>query len=119
MPGGLGAPVDLAEGTLFARAIAHEQADFVHHHPDSGARIVGRPLPWWKETLDLCRVAHRYFPYPFVGWDVAITEAGPHLVEANLVWCADLVQVTNAVPLGGTAFQSVFLNTIDSREEAR
>ena len=59
------------------------------------------------------------FPYPFMGWDVAITEAGPQLVKANLVWCADLVQMTNGVALGETEFPSVFRDTIDPREEGR
>jgi hypothetical protein len=34
------------------------------------------------------RAAHRFRPVRVIGWDVALTEAGPVLVEGNSEWLA-------------------------------
>lgn len=53
-------------------------------HPDSGIDFANHPLPGLKAALELCLKAHSLFYFNFViGWDVAITEDGPLIVEAN------------------------------------
>jgi hypothetical protein len=53
-------------------------------HPDSGVEFKGYRIPHLKEAVDLCVKAHRLFYNNFIiGWDVAITENGPLIVEAN------------------------------------
>ena len=50
--------------------------------------IEGFQLPVWTEACQLAREAARLFlPLRFVGWDIALTETGPVLVEAN--WNSD------------------------------
>ena len=56
-------------------------------HPQTGVAFDGFRLPWWREALDLVRRAQRCFPeLATLGWDVALTEAGPVIVEANARW---------------------------------
>lgn len=56
----------------------------VHKHPDSGIVFHDYPVPGLKDAVELCLKAHNllYFNY-IVGWDVAITDDGPVIVEAN------------------------------------
>jgi hypothetical protein len=53
-------------------------------HPDTGARITGTTVAQWesvkRQVLELCRT----FPFlRYVGWDVAVTDAGPVIIEGN------------------------------------
>jgi len=53
-------------------------------HPDSGIIFEGYPIPYLKNAVDLCIKAHKLLYFNFiVGWDVAITNDGPLLVEVN------------------------------------
>jgi hypothetical protein len=56
----------------------------VSEHPDSRIVFKGYTIPFLKEAVNLCLTAHKLFYFNFViGWDVAITEEGPVIVEAN------------------------------------
>jgi hypothetical protein len=53
-------------------------------HPVTGVRLVGIHLPLWSEVLDLADRATAAFPeLALPSLDVAITDAGPVLVETN------------------------------------
>lgn len=53
-------------------------------HPSSGVGIPGTVVPLWEEVVALVDRAARVVPaVPYVGWDVAITPAGPVLIEGN------------------------------------
>jgi len=55
--------------------------------PGGGARIEGVALPHWPATLALMRdAALAMLPARTIGWDVAITEDGPVVVEANMYY---------------------------------
>lgn len=59
----------------------------VDRHPVSGVPIRGFPIPFWKEAIETCRRAQACFPaLPNLGWDVALTDDGPRLLEANARW---------------------------------
>jgi hypothetical protein len=65
-------------------AIEDKRPGLLREHPDSKIVFKGYELPFLKEALALCLKAHRLFYFNFViGWDVAITDAGPMIVEAN------------------------------------
>ena len=56
-------------------------------HPGTGAATVGFAVPDWDEVRALVtRAAAAFAPLRAVGWDVAPTDAGPVLVEANAWW---------------------------------
>ena len=60
------------------------RGSLLRSHPDSGIIFDGYPLPFLKDAVDLCIKAHRLFYFNYIiGWDVAITDNGPLIVEAN------------------------------------
>jgi hypothetical protein len=108
--GGLAAPVDVATGRL-GPAVSKASLTRIFRHPDTGEAIVGSLLPFWEEVLALATRTHASFPrIPFVGWDVAILNGGPLLVEGNPVWCVELVQMAHRKPLADTHFPDYFLH---------
>ncbi len=100
--GGLAAWVeDGVLGKLFGES-SHEG---LSQHPDTGAQIEGFRLPWWQETLDLCRQAHQSLPFARTfGWDIALTDTGPIILETNGYWYQDHIQKLGGRSLHDTAF---------------
>jgi len=97
-PGGVAAAIT-GDGTLLAGS-RRFVGDPVDEHPDTGARIRGARIPYWEAACALVRTAHdRLELAGAIGWDVAITAAGPVLVEGNPVWGTDLMQVAAQAPL--------------------
>ena len=53
-------------------------------HPETGARIHGLILPGWDAARALALKAAELTPFTrLIGWDLALTDQGPVLVEAN------------------------------------
>lgn len=53
-------------------------------HPITGTPIVGFEVPMYKEIIKLIEKAAKVVPQVrYVGWDVAITENGPIIIEGN------------------------------------
>lgn len=56
----------------------------IDRHPDTGAKIEGSEIPFWEAIVATVREAQaRLIDLPTLGWDVAITNSGPVIVEAN------------------------------------
>ena len=69
-----------AVGRCPKTGIVHE----VEHHPVSGICFAQTHLPMWNELIQLVKqAAHAFSELPCLGWDVAISEQGPCLVETN------------------------------------
>lgn len=76
-------------------------------HPTSGVAILGATLPHWSAVLALVIKAHESMDnLQTIGWDVAILEDGPAIVEANWRYDIDLVQV---------AYKKGFKKVLDER----
>jgi len=106
------APIDLDSGKL---GPAYRKIDGVVvevlRHPDTGCVIEGERLPFWRELIALCLDAQKCCKEEqFVGWDVAITLEGPVLIEANLSFGIEAIQVAHSLGLGSTPF----INRLDS-----
>jgi len=105
--GGIAATVDLASGEL-GPALAFKVLDVmrrsVHErHPRTGEQIIGRPLPCWDETIKLGLRAHECVgAFHSIGWDIAITDDGPILIEGNPDWGVRFSQYPGPMPLGWT-----------------
>lgn len=53
-------------------------------HPETGAVFKDFQIPFWKETLEMLEKAARTMhQVRYVGWDIAITESGPVIIEGN------------------------------------
>lgn len=93
--GNLAAPVDLETGRVEGPAVYSDitRSDEVQH-PITGVPIIGFQLPFWNETLEMVREAAQMVPdNRSIGWDVAVTRAGPELIEGNHNWCKLLWQL--------------------------
>lgn len=83
-------------------------------HPDSNIIFNKFKINGLKNAVDLCIKAHRYCYFQFlIGWDVAITNEGPVIVEANENPGMNAVQIIN----GGIKEKVVNIanNIIDAR----
>lgn len=102
--GGIVAPVDLETGRLQGALYRSGQLfTGIERHPDTGAVIAGHAVPFWEDAVRLVLRAHDAVPrLATVGWDVAILEEGPVLVEGNTVPNPGLAQLASGTPLGET-----------------
>ncbi|MEM6925337.1 MAG: sugar-transfer associated ATP-grasp domain-containing protein [Myxococcota bacterium] len=84
-PGNLLASLDHRTGAV-TRVVKADGTDVeeVSHHPTTSEKLLGVTLPHWDDVTALCtRYAALSPKVRFQGWDVAICDDGPRLVEAN------------------------------------
>ncbi len=56
----------------------------VTHHPDTGTSLIGVEIPGIADAMALATEAARLMRQaPLIGWDIAVTEHGPVIVEMN------------------------------------
>ena len=59
----------------------------ITHHPDSGALLEGVKIEHWSEIVEQVLQFQECFPYcKAAGWDIAITDEGPVVIEVNDFW---------------------------------
>lgn len=82
--------VDTETGRLLPGAI-YGSAERFSVHPTTQREAVGFRLPYFDDSVRLVLEAHSSaFPtFPTVGWDIAITDSGPVIVEMNIQWGAE------------------------------
>lgn len=77
--------VDLDTGVV-ATDLCNYSDELFTAHPDTGFVAKGFQVPYWKEVLELTAKAAAVVPQVgYIGWDVAISEDGPVLIEGNSV----------------------------------
>jgi hypothetical protein len=82
-----GVPIDLDDGRLGAMASDRLSSCALRfsHHPVTGDAVEGRVLKTWPAISQLALAAHRAFSHRIVvGWDIAMTDEGPVLLEGNV-----------------------------------
>lgn len=91
--GNLAAAVDLERGTL-GEGLERETGTRYTHHPVTGAPIAGASIADWRGVVALVeRAAVCFAALPTVGWDVALTENGPALIEGNSRYNFNVIQM--------------------------
>lgn len=82
--GGMVAAIDLETGELVTHA-ADMDGNVFTKHPLTGTVIKGFKIPYFKEALAFVKDAHANGNVNgILGWDIAIAEDGPVLIEINL-----------------------------------
>ncbi len=83
--GGFFVGVNLNDGTLKSSGLYMLEygGGNIYEHPDSGFKLEGFKIPYFKEACEEVINAVKIIPDRFIGWDVAITQSGPIIVEAN------------------------------------
>lgn len=96
--GGMTAPIELETGKI--QYVAYDKDGITYDtHPMTGTPFVGYELPFWKESLAMCEAATAVVPeLGYVGWDIAVSETGPQLIEGNFFPGHDILQLPPHVP---------------------
>lgn len=90
--GGMYAPVD-ENGVLFKPAFCDKTGELYPVHPFTKTEIVGFKIPNYKDCINLVKKAALEVPQiGYVGWDVAISDKGPILIEGNTLPGYDMPQ---------------------------
>lgn len=65
-------------------------------HPDTGVLFSGFEIPFYEDCLELVlRMQSQFNECRAIGWDIAISESGPIIIEGNDNWEISLNQVCN------------------------
>lgn len=95
--GNIGLPLDIKTGAVtdLGRYLDITKED-LEKHPLTGESLVGFTLPYWDRCIELVIRAAQLIPENrSVGWDVAVTNNGPVLIEGNHDWSYGLWELTN------------------------
>ena len=96
--GGMAAPVDVETGIITHPGYDKDKICY-DVHPETLTPIVGYQLPFWKESIQMCLDAAKVLPQVgYVGWDIAVSEDGPQLIEGNQFPGHDILQMPPHVP---------------------
>lgn len=95
--GNFAAAVDIHSGTVTRVVSGVGYSQRVNPpHPQSARQITGFAVPHWQRIVDLVIEAHKAFPgLQCPGWDVAICEDGPRILEVNTFGDPHLFQFTH------------------------
>ncbi len=81
--GGMVAPIDIKTGKIAYPAVNKKNMVF-EKHPETDTIIQDFQIPQWDEVKELVLEAAKVVPQVgLVGWDVAISNHGPLLIEGN------------------------------------
>lgn len=98
--GGMVAKVDTKTGIILEEA-TDKNGILYKKHPTSGVTIEGFQIPCWEEAKNLVVEAAKMSEnVRYVGWDVAMTENGPTLIEGNQFPGHDIYQVAEKMEEG-------------------
>lgn len=91
--GGVTYPINIEHGIVEGAGDSSMNGLEVYIHPLTDICMLGRKIPFWEDVLSLCKEAAKTIPQlRFIGWDVAITEDGPQLIEGNVRPGAQLLE---------------------------
>lgn len=86
--GGILVGIDLASGRLREEGVYKPgHGGTVRQHPQTGVRFSGFEIPYFHDAVKLARSLHGYlYGVHSIGWDIAIMETGPIIIEGNDDW---------------------------------
>jgi len=105
--GGIAAKIDLESGRLGQASNMGLTAGsrWWDSHPVTGGQILGRVVPCWEEVKAVACKAHAAFgDQVAIGWDIAVLDDGPKLVEGNKGPDLDIIQRIYREPVGNSRF---------------
>ncbi len=71
-------------GEITHPAFCDKTVTYYTEHPANGFPLIGFKVPYFEEAIALCKQAALVEPrMRYIGWDIAITERGPVIVEGN------------------------------------
>lgn len=95
--GGLVCAVDLEKGRTKGEAENYLGQRFAEH-PISHTLLVGFEIPNWDEVISYVFNMAQLYDLNYVAWDIAITEDGVDLIEANPAGMINIIQIAGNGP---------------------
>lgn len=91
--GGVLALIDTDTGVVTTDAFRLDGTKF-EDHPTTGEKVRGFVIPYWKEITEMLKKAGTLVKgIGYIGWDVAVTENGPVLIEGNTAPAPCILQI--------------------------
>lgn len=86
--GGFLVAIDLEKGVLRSPglSILIKGGKLATTHPDTSVSFEGFKIPYFEDVKELAIEAASWLPKALIGWDVAISDHGPVLIEGNTVY---------------------------------
>jgi hypothetical protein len=84
--GGVLMPVDVEKCCLRESGVLKKGLKLVDTHPESGHRFGGAPVPYLAEAIAITCKLHGGLAVKSLGWDIALLEDGPCILEGNRHW---------------------------------
>lgn len=109
-PGSMLAEIDKSSGrVLQCRRGSGPDQEMLDRHPVSGVVFSGMQIPHWDAVLRLASDAHAMMPkFGVIGWDIAITEDSPVIIESNANPHHMLYQLSTGRGILSAEFKPVF-----------
>lgn len=98
---GIHAPIDLETGKInFPFHSGNTDTDLIYtKHPDTGYDLTDYEVPYFQEAKEMIlRAAMKVPEMRYIGWDVAVTEHGPIIIEGNNYTAYDYMQLPGQNP---------------------
>jgi len=82
--GGVQYPIDVQSGCICRGGVLFNGEKNILFHPSTKMKMIGLQIPNWKQVVDVVKEAGKIPAHMrYIGWDIAITEDGCEIVEAN------------------------------------
>lgn len=105
--GGMYSLID-EKGNIIKPAI-DKKGNIYEIHPVTKTKILGFKIPYFKEALNMVKKASEVIEeVGYVGWDIAITDNGPVMIEGNQLPGYDLYQSKIHLNDDNTGFKPLF-----------
>ena len=109
--GGLFTTID--KDGIIKKPAVDKKGSIYTNHPFTNANIVGFEIPLFNDALNYVETMASKIPeVGYIGWDIAITEKGPVVVEANPFPGHDIYQSKVHMKDDGTGLRKDFENII-------
>jgi hypothetical protein len=110
--GGYRVGINMEDGNLksYGTNKIEDGVKFATCHVDTGIKFEGFPIPFFEEVKHLAVEAANYLPQSLIGWDIAMSENGPVLIECNSVYYH---MVGADIAYGGYRKNPVFRKVVD------
>lgn len=93
--GGIFAEVNIKNGVVVGSAMDQKGIKFMNH-PTTNTMIPGTVIPYWSQCVEMVQEGSKLVSDTWlIGWDIAITQQGPTIVETNTAPGIWLIEAPN------------------------
>lgn len=81
------------EDGIITKPAIDREGNIYEYHPLTNTKLVGFKIPYYKEAIEMVKEASKVIPQiRYIGFDIAITDKGPVIIEGNELPGYDLYQ---------------------------